>query len=381
MKAPRYTVHGQPSWRLANNAVEAFVTETGGHLGPVTFRLGDRTVQPYHVAPWAEEGADGLPPVLRVLRGDFFCLPFGGNADPFERERHPPHGETANATWTFEKLEHRAETMVLRLSLETRVRPGHVVKEVALLEGHAALYGRHTISGMAGPMSFGHHAMLRFPDYEGSGLVATSPFGFGQTSPVPVERPAQRGYSLLAPGTVFAALDAVTTITGETADLSHYPARRGFEDLVLLASDPAASLAWTAVTFPAEGFVWFTLKDPRVLRQTVLWMSNGGRHYPPWSGRHVNVLGLEEVTSYFHLGLAESAAANPLSERGIPTVEELDGQPFTVACIAAVAAVPDGFDHVAAMEAHEGEDVVTLTARSGAAVTVPLRHRWLGETA
>jgi hypothetical protein len=135
------------------------------------------------------------------------------------------------------------------------------------------------------------------------------------------------------------------------------------------------------VTFPAEGFVWFTLKDPRVLRQTVLWLSNGGRHYPPWSGRHLNVLGLEEVTSYFHFGLAESAAANPLSERGIPTALDLDGSPFLVSCIAAAAAVPEGFDHVAGVRAHAGEDAVTLASRSGAAVTVPLRHRFLRETA
>src|SRR5690606_20883803 len=161
------------------------------------------------------------------------------------------------------------------------VRPGRVTKEVELVDGHAALYQRHTIAVMTGPMSFGHHAMLRFPDREGSGLVATSPFVWGQTSPVPVEDPAQRGYSLLVPGARFASLDAVPTVTGETADLSRYPARRGFEDLVLLASDPALPLAWTAVTLPEEGYVWFTLKDPRVLRQTVLWISNGGRHYPP----------------------------------------------------------------------------------------------------
>jgi hypothetical protein len=196
---------------------------------------------------------------------------------------------------------------------------------------------------------------------------------------VPVEQPAQRGYSLLTPGATFETLDAVPTVTGEAADLSRYPARRGFEDLVLLASDPEAALAWTAVTFPTEGFVWLTLKDPRVLRQTVLWVSNGGRHYPPWSGRHVNVLGLEEVTSYFHFGLAESAAVNPLSEQGIPTSADLDGSPFPVACIAAVAAVPEGFDHVANVRAHAEEDAVTLTARSGVTVTVPLRHRFLQE--
>ena len=89
------------------------------------------------------------------------------------------------------------------------------------------------------------------------------------------------------------------------------------------------------------------------------------------------MLGLEEVTSYFHFGLAESAAPNPLSESGIPTTISLDGSPVDVACIAAVAAIPDGFDHVADIAPHPGEDAVTVTARSGSSVTVPLRHSFL----
>jgi hypothetical protein len=42
----------------------------------------------------------GIPAILQVLRGDFFCLPFGGNTRSFRGENHPPHGETANARWT-----------------------------------------------------------------------------------------------------------------------------------------------------------------------------------------------------------------------------------------------------------------------------------------
>src|ERR1035441_7468519 len=95
-------IHGQPSWRLASTQVEAFVTELGGHLGPITFDRKSRKLQPYSVAPWAEEQTDpALPPILKVLRGDFFCLPFGG-------ERHPVHGETANARWQFRSLEIKA---------------------------------------------------------------------------------------------------------------------------------------------------------------------------------------------------------------------------------------------------------------------------------
>jgi hypothetical protein len=98
-------VLGQPSWRLASTEVEAFVTETGGHLGPVTFDRRGRKIQPLSVAPWAEEEFDPpLRPVIKVLRGDFFCLPFGGNATPFRNEQHPVHGETANARWQFESL-------------------------------------------------------------------------------------------------------------------------------------------------------------------------------------------------------------------------------------------------------------------------------------
>jgi hypothetical protein len=377
VSAPLPVVHGQPSWRLATDDVEAFVTETGGHLGPVSFRLGDRDVRPYALAPWAEEAAADLPPVLEVLRGDFFCLPFGGSDEVFDGERHPPHGETANARWACRAHTWTADVSSLHLRLDTAVRPGRVDKHVTLRRGHPALYVRHVVSGMAGPMSLGHHAMLRFPDRPGSGLVATSPFAFGQTSPVPVETPETGGASGLAVGAPFTSLDAVPTATGETADLSRYPARPGFEDLVMLVADPGRPLAWTAVTFPDEGYVWFTLKDPRVLRQTVLWVSNGGRRYPPWSGRHVNVLGLEEVTSYFHLGLAASARPNPMSACGFPTHVDLDpDRPLDVRVVSAVAAVPAGFDHVATIEPGDGE-TVALTSRSGLTVTAALDHGFL----
>ncbi len=75
----------------------------------------------------------------------------------------------------------------------------------------------------------------------------------------------------------------------------------------MLTADPKLPFAWSAVTFPKEGNVYFALRDPRVLRHTLLWISNGGRHYPPWNGRHTDVMGIEDATSYFHYGLAESA--------------------------------------------------------------------------
>ena len=360
-------IYGQPSWRLASHQVEAFVTQVGGHLGPVTFDRKGRKLRPYSVAPWAEEQTDpAMLPLLKVLRGDFFCLPFGGNATPFGKERHPVHGETANGRWQFRSLETIAGRTCLHLSLTTKARQGQVDKRIWLLEGQNTVYSQHVVSGMSGPMNLGHHAMLKFPDVPGSGLISTSPFVYAQVFPGAFELPEQRGYSLLKQGAQFKSLDKVPTITGETADLTRFPARRGFEDLVMLVSDAGVPFAWTAVTFPKERYVWFALKDPRILRQTVLWISNGGRHYPPWNSRHVNVLGLEEVTSYFHSGLAESARTNPVSRNGFPTCLRLDNKkPLVVNYIMGIAMIPAGFDRVASIQAERGNRSVVLKSASG----------------
>ena len=376
MKPPLITVFGQPSWQLQTGSVKLFVTRIGGHVGPVTFQIGGRKIQPFSVAPWAEEKTDSsLPPMLKVLRGDFFCLPFGGNTTPFKGERHPAHGETANGRWALES----ASAGELHLRLRTKIRRGRVDKFIFLRAGHAAVYQQHVISGMSGSMNLGHHAMLKFPDTAGSGHISTSRFTRGDVVPVPVENPADRGYSCLKTGARFRSLKKVPLNGCGWADLSAYPARRGFEDIVMLAADARLPFAWTAVTFPREGYVWFALKDPRVLRRTVFWISNGGRHYPPWNGRHVNVMGLEEVTSYFHYGLAESAGKNPQSTKGLPTCLKLNPKtPAVVNYIMAVASVPKGFERVAAIAPAPDRQSVKLLSPGGKVVVAPLDLNFLG---
>jgi hypothetical protein len=215
-------------------------------------------------------------------------------------------------------------------------------------------------------MNLGHHAMIKFPDAPGSGFVSTSAFTCGQVFPQEFESPERRGYQSLEPGAKFDSLERVAMISGETADLTRYPARRGFEDLVMVVSDPDLRFAWNAVSFPRQRFVWFALKDPRVLRQTIFWISNGGRHYPPWNGRHINVMGLEDVTSYFHFGLAESVRRNPLSAKGIPTCFRLDPRkPRRVAYIMGVAKAPAGFDKVVSIEAEPGKQQIVITSATG----------------
>ncbi|MEI8314258.1 MAG: hypothetical protein WCG79_02290 [Verrucomicrobiota bacterium] len=374
------TIFGQPSYTLANRQVSAAVTQTGGHLAPVSFRVAGKTIEPFAIAPWWNEKlpADTLP-LIRVLRGDFFCLPFGGNATPYRKEKHPGHGETANARWQFESLAHNGNDTTLHLSLRTRVRAGRVDKRITLRAGQTAVYQEHIISGMTGPMNPGHHATLQFPDRPGAGRVSTSACVHRQVYVEPVGVPEQQAYSLLKPGAVFRDLRSVPTNTGAVADLSRYPARRGFEDIAILVADPKLKVAWSAVAFPEEGYVWFTLRDPHMLPATLLWMSNGGRYSAPWNGRHMNVMGVEDVTGFFHTGLAGSAISNALSKRGITTCHKLrPDKPFAVRYIMAVAAIPRRFERVKDIIVAPGN--VTLVGEGGVKVSTPLDSAFLKQT-
>lgn len=361
-------VFGQPSFLLETPSVSLAVTQQGGHLAPVEFKgagADQPVVQPYAIAPWWNEVVpDDLPPILKVLRGDFFCLPFGGNETVFQGEPHPVHGEVANNEWKEPETVRGSRGTVLKLSMETHARPGRVRKSVALVEEQEVVYCQHRVEGMEGPMCFGHHPCLKFPDEPGSGLLAFSPFVYGQVFPEPVETAETQGRSILSPGAVFSSLDQVPMVNGNLTDLGRYPDRRGYEDIAMIVTDPSLSLGWTAVSFPTEGYVWFALKDPKVLAGTVFWISNGGRDSAPWNGRHFSVMGLEDVTSYFHPGLAESVGPNPFRDQGFQTFVELDkDKPLIVNYIMGIARTPQGFGRVREVQAEEGQ--IQLIDQSG----------------
>jgi hypothetical protein len=108
----------------------------------------------------------------------------------------------------------------------------------------------------------------------------------------------------------------------------------------------------------------------------MLWHSNGGRHYPPWNGRHLNVLGIEDLTSFFAYGVAESARPNVLTKLGLQTCLNLSPKkPLTVNYIMAVAIVPRGFNDTKRIE--PTRNGVRLTSSAGKSVTVPLRPDFL----
>jgi hypothetical protein len=357
-------IHGEPSYELRSRDVELAVTRRGGHLAPVRFRLGRRWAQPYALAPWLPDGiAPSMPPVLQVLRGDYFCLPFGGG-----KGVEHIHGETANGEW--ELVESGSGRLVLEMAVKSpacRVR-----KILSIRQGQRAVYQEHRISGLRGRYNFGHHAVLQFPE-GGPCHVSVSPFRFGQVKPEAFSDPLRREYGALKTGARFRSLDKVPLAAGGFTSLAEYPARQGFEDLVLMAARPG-DFAWTAATL--DGYVWIALKDPRVLPSTLFWISNGGRHGEPWNGRHLRRLGLEEICGHFCDGL-EISRQDRLAREGIPTTALFrPRETRSVKVIHLVHPVPAGFGRVESVE-RDAKGTAILVRGKGAKAVVPVDWSFL----
>jgi hypothetical protein len=177
---------------------------------------------------------------------------------------------------------------------------------------------------------------------------------------VPVSDPAQ-GRSLLRYPASGTDLGAVPFADGGMADIRTYPIAERHEDIVSLAEAPGHELGWTAALRDAEDDIVLFLRDAAVLPCTSLWMSNGGRNFAPWNGRHTRVLGLEDTRS-------SGIGPNPWREAGVPTSFELSTNPVLRYAIGAVAR-PAGWTRVA--DVALSGDTLTLTDVGGATLALP----------
>ena len=320
----RALTHRQHDWAHGRLTVQAL----GAMLGPVIFRLPDgREVSPLHVAPWADDPqAASLPGILRALRGDFACVPFGadraldlaGDWGPLSRpapERPgPPHGLSSNALWEM-------QDDGLRLTLEYPEDSPIAFVQRAILPDPALpaidmVLTLHIRRDCCLPI--GLHPVFRLPD---SGLLIEAGPRGGMTFPGALEP----GVSRLAPAARFASLAAVPLALGGTADLRHLPLPHATEELVQLTdAGGRATLIW-----PGEGFRAHLTWDASHFPDLILWISNRGRRAFPWNGRH-QALGLEPVCAAFDLGTEISAGPNPLQTATHPTARRFRaGEVFT----------------------------------------------------
>lgn len=339
-------------------------------MAPVQFRRDGRTISPYFVSPWQGEGHADACKLIEPLRGDFFCLPFGGNGTPFRGEAHPPHGETCNSPWECTGSATEGDTTTLALTMGTKARAGRVDRRLSLVKNHPAIYSVNTVTGFAGPASFAHHPILAVPAEAGALKISTSPIAFGMTAPHTYD-PTQA----LARGAVFHDLAQVPLKKTGTADFSALPALADHTDLLAVAEAPGATApAWVCAVNTQDHWLWFAFKDPAMMPTRVFWMDNHGRRQAPWLGR-VRCLGIEDGCSFFDAGLAESVAPNALGAHGIKTAFDFPGSPVAIRHIQGALPVPENFGRVASVDF--GDDRVSFTDAAGIRINIPLRHAFL----
>ena len=311
------------------------VQRLGAMLAPITFVVeGGRQVSPMHVAPWAgKPGTEELPGILRRLRGDWSCAPFGyavpvadasaawapllGEPEPGEEL----HGHSSNVDWTWMDtgdgslalgLDYPAGSPIVRT--ERRIRPD---------PDHPAVDIEFTIEVReACRIPIGLHPTFRLPRQAQAARIEPARFVEGRTYPGTVE-PAG---PLFAIDQGFSDLAAVPLRKGGGAfDATRVPFVDDSEELLQLNGiDGRCSLANRA-----EGYRVTLSWDKAHFPSLLLWFSNRGRRFAPFDGTHV-ALGIEPICSPFGLGPATARADNPVARSGTPTARAFAaGEIFT----------------------------------------------------
>lgn len=284
-----------------------------GGMVTAAFDIDGVVVEPMYEAPWLGQWQGDT--LLENLRGDFACVPFG----------MPGHGYAANHRWVVAYpddaspgtatlwIDYPEDYAVERLTRRVKCNKGGLEFEDTIdMRRQAELpLGLHPMFKL--PMStegapLGKAAFLELPDAE---AVLTPP-----QRPEPTSR--------LLPGQRFRNVREAPATNG-TVDLARLPWAGKSEDLVMLAN-----VAEGRVGLRVDGYTAVLEWETTYLRHCLLWISNRGRDYEPWSGRNL-CLGIEPVTSAFDLGAETSAGENPVATEGFQTAVSLSpGKPCLI---------------------------------------------------
>ena len=328
------------SWAHGVVSVEAL----GGMLGPTIFVLPDgRQVSPFHIAHWASEpGGEALPGILRRLRGEWPCVPFGSDGDRSADGGWPvsttagavdanAHGYSSNHDWTLQDSADAALELNIAYpeahpiaSLRRRLTPD---PQSAALDFELSVTPRRDCA-----LPIGLHPVFRLPQAAGAMWIEVEGDVAAATYPGDPDASLH-----LRAGAVAEDWHALRLRDGSTFDPSRVPLRQHTEEVLQLRAPGRVGL-WNA----AEGYrvrlSWNADDVPSVM----LGFIYVGRQAAPWSGRHL-ALGVEPICAALDLGPQISAQPNPISATGVPTVHRFTaGETFVTRYRVAVERAPVG---------------------------------------
>lgn len=296
-------------------------------MAPVSFDLGDgRIATPFKVSDWEElPSAAGLPPIMRYIKGDFACVPYGAANPPANL---PPewdgltkaepafaevHGYGAHHEWSLERMDDSSMTISIDYPAEHPIsrleRTIRLVEEDLAVDVELSIIVRVPVR-----IAAGIHPLFELSQEPQMTLLEVN-FEKGYTFPVPF----MAGSSRLAVNAQFFDLGSLPAQDGSTIDGTMLPLPFVAEEVFQLNGLDGSlrihrldkgyttTVSWNKEDFPACD----------------LWFSNGGRKNPPFDGKF-HALGVELIAGAFGLTSAISAnPENPIARDGYKTAIDI----------------------------------------------------------
>jgi len=264
--------------------------------------------------------------LLKRLRGDWVCLPFGTPGKPrtdldtrwlegldvnLESPDDTQHGSCANSRWVLESEE--AHALSISFAPDVRFPIARIERRITVADGNPAIHCETRVAARRDcELQWGVHPTFRLPPSPGSFEIA---FGAGKLTVLTYPGIFEKGVSRVAHARVCDGLDLVPMIDGTTRSFSSLPLPFDTEELLLVAGHNGEA----RLTNKSERYRVVMNWDPSVFPSVLVWISNRGRGFAPWNGRFLG-LGIEPVCSAFDLGYAHAINAHsPLRALGIPT--------------------------------------------------------------
>jgi len=306
----------------------------GGMLAGVELETAGRRIKPFYEAAWIGDGTKAEPPLLNNLRSEFPCVPFGvpyapesvleawqasvgapvdASDGPLEPIDALLHGYCSNYDWTLIERSDLGVHIAIDYPETSAIR--RLTRTVTADPNAAAIDFSLTIEARAkGRRPIGLHPNLALPSIAGALRLEPGAYKFGFVHPAGPEP----GVSRAVAGAVFDRIQSVPMREGGTAAFDRLPFAYDTEEILQLCGTDGR----VGLEDEEQGVRYQLTWDAEVLPSLLLWISNRGRSYEPWSGRNL-CLGVEPLAAAFDLGLNASLASNPINERGVPTAVAL----------------------------------------------------------
>ena len=287
-----------------------------GAMTTAEFLVNDKKINPFYNRPWnSHETEDDF---LQNLHGDFFCLPFGtapmphaldgawGFTPAMAKRKEYPHGYSSHGEWTL--VSQNSNTAQLRLEYANQdIR--EVQRKITLEK--TSIYFEDVVKiERAVSLPVGIHPIFRLPNTNNASKLIIPECSGIHTFPINVDESSHFKNNIM-----FHDLAKVPCKDGETIDATQLPLPYAEEELLMLANVKEGKVVLQNIE---EKYAVVLEWDKNKYQHCLLWMSNRGRQYSPWSGRNL-CIGIEPITAPFDLGEGIGTSSNPLNSIGINT--------------------------------------------------------------